>query len=71
MVLQKNYLMDELDIKVILLQQVILVKWLAASSGKAAGTSVRESPMEVLKRRYAAGEIDRKEFEEKKKDLAH
>jgi len=28
-----------------------------------------ESPLEVLKRRYAAGEIGREEFESKRKDL--
>jgi putative membrane protein len=48
----------------------LLMKWLAASSGKAPGTSAKESPMEILKRRYAAGEIGKEEFEEKKKDLA-
>ena len=46
-----------------------MVKWLTASSGKEAGTSAKESPMEILKRRYAAGEIGKEEFEEKKKDL--
>jgi putative membrane protein len=54
---------------VIIVGIALLVRWLTASSGKEAGTSARESPMEILKRRYAAGEIGKDEFEEKKKDL--
>jgi putative membrane protein len=54
---------------VIIVGIALLVKWLASSSGKEAGASAKESPMETLKRRYAAGEIGKEEFEEKKKDL--
>ena len=46
---------------------VFLVKWIVDQSR----TNQRrdESPLEILKRRYAAGEITKEEFEEKKRDL--
>jgi putative membrane protein len=52
---------------------VLLIVWLVSqTSGTAysgsAGTG--KSAMDILKERYARGEIDKQEFEEKKKDLA-
>ena len=47
---------------------VALIKWLTSQSH--AAHLEKKSALEVLKERYAKGEIDRKEFEEKKKDLA-
>jgi len=35
------------------------------------GASSVDSPLEILKRRYARGEINKNEFEEKKKDLGY
>jgi len=46
---------------------IILVKSL---SGRRKNDDRRsKSPMEILEKRYAEGEIDRREFEEKKRDL--
>lgn len=49
----------------IIVAVVWAVKWFA--TGNAAPRS--STPLEVLKERYARGEIDKKEFEQKKRDL--
>ncbi|MCJ7663854.1 MAG: SHOCT domain-containing protein [Desulfobacterales bacterium] len=46
---------------------VFLIRWLMQSTRGGAGST--ESALEILKRRYAAGEINKKEFDQKKKDL--
>src|SRR3989338_3240176 len=46
---------------------VALIRWLTSQSRSAHDHE--KSPLEILKERYAKGEIDRKEFEDKKKDL--
>ncbi len=46
---------------------VALVRGLSGSRG--SDSSKANSALEILKRRYAEGEIDKKEYEEKKKDL--
>ena len=52
-----------------------LVIWAAVnanqkSSGIDATDSKTETPLDLLKRRYAQGEIDKEEYETKKRDLA-
>ena len=49
---------------------VLLIRWLIISTRTPShGTSSGESALDILKKRYARGEIDKQEFEEKKKDL--
>lgn len=46
---------------------IALVKWLTNQSSSTRGHG--KTALEILGERYAKGEIDQKEFEEKKKDL--
>jgi putative membrane protein len=49
---------------------VLLVVWLARNTGRTAlGTSGGESPLEILKARYAKGEITKEQFDAIKRDL--
>ena len=47
---------------------VALIKWLTAQSRNSH--SHEKSPLEILKERYAKGEINKKEFEERKNDIS-
>ena len=49
----------------VILAIVALVKWLASSSGGIAN----KTSLDILKERYARGEIDREEYQQKKHDL--
>jgi putative membrane protein len=50
---------------------IFLIKWLIQGTrgGSASLRGNSSSALEILKERYARGEIDKQEFEEKKKDL--
>ncbi|OGA06767.1 MAG: electron transporter RnfE [Betaproteobacteria bacterium RIFCSPHIGHO2_12_FULL_69_13] len=47
----------------------VLVKWLIGGSSRAAGPA-GDRALEVLRERYARGEIDKDEFDKRKRDLA-
>jgi putative membrane protein len=50
---------------------IFLIRWLVISTSAGGGAAKsEESGLEILKRRYARGEINKEEFEDKKKDLA-
>ena len=48
---------------------IFLVRGFASRTGTGGQADRPESPLEILQRRYAKGEIDKAEFEEKKKAL--
>jgi putative membrane protein len=51
---------------------IFLIRWLAVStSHRSREVRSGDSALEILKIRYAKGEIDREEFEQKKKDLGY
>jgi len=47
---------------------IFLIRWLV-SSGGSRGRPAEDSALEILKKRYARGEISKEEFEDKKRDL--
>ena len=47
---------------------VLLVKWFVGQSSAYKGPRER-TPLDILRERYARGEIDREEFEQKRREL--
>lgn len=52
----------------IILGAVALLRWLGVSGG-GSRDAPRKTPLEVLQERYARGEIERDEYEQKRRDL--
>jgi putative membrane protein len=54
----------------VIIALIFLVKWLIqATSGKKAAPTSSNRGLEILKERYARGEIDKAEFDSKKHDI--
>ena len=54
---------------VLVLVGVVIYFLLQVSKSKGSDGSIIETPLDILKKRYAKGEIDKEEFDRKKKDL--
>jgi|AZIC01.1.fsa_nt_gi putative membrane protein len=48
---------------------VLAIKFVASNSNDSVSSSIDESPMSILKKRYARGEIDEDEFNRRAKEL--
>lgn len=48
---------------------IALVKWLGGSHGPGGQGASENKALDILKERYARGEIDEQEFQKRKRDL--
>ena len=48
---------------------VVLVRWTGASGRAMAPRGETRTALDILRERYAKGEIDQREFEQKRRDL--
>jgi len=48
---------------------IFLIRWVVLSTDRRHGVKTEGSALEILRQRYARGEINKEEFEEKKRDL--
>ncbi len=54
---------------ILIIAAVVLgVRWFI-DQGKLKGSSVEETPLDILKKRYASGEIDKEEFKTMRREL--
>ena len=54
---------------IVILGIVVLVRWIGTGPSGGAGQTPAKTALDILKERYARGEVGREEFEQKKRDL--
>ncbi len=50
---------------------VFFAAWLSRNNGRERTDNPQETPLDIARRRYAAGEISREQFEQIRRDLGH
>jgi len=53
----------------IIVLAVLAVRWFAGNNNQREAQLPRQTPLDILKERFARGEIDKKEYEERRKTL--
>jgi putative membrane protein len=53
----------------IIIGLVLVVRWLLDRGRPGVGQGAGEAPLDILKRRYARGEIGKEEYDRMKRDL--
>ena len=49
---------------------VLGIRWLISQGRESRSTPLSDTALDILRQRYARGEIDKEEFEAKKRDLS-
>jgi putative membrane protein len=62
-------LMMIIFIAVVVVLVLLAVHWLGGSHGPSRHSSPPKTPLDILKERFARGEIDKEEFEERRRVL--
>ncbi|MDH3662589.1 MAG: SHOCT domain-containing protein [Alphaproteobacteria bacterium] len=62
-------LMMIIFIAVVVVLVVLAVRWLGSGHGASQPLSPTKTPLDILKERFARGEIDKEEFEERRRVL--
>jgi putative membrane protein len=55
---------------VLIVAAVVVVRWFVSGSRSGTGAQRGGTALDILRERYARGEIDKEEFERKSRDLA-
>jgi putative membrane protein len=54
---------------IVIVAIIFIIRWLVQQGGRHRGAGHEETALDILKKRYARGEINKDEYEQKKKDL--
>lgn len=49
---------------------ILLIVWIVRQTGRRPGGNAEETALDILKKRYARGEITKEEYEKIKKDIS-
>ena len=54
---------------VVIVVIVMLVRWLSGESGTGSPSPAAKTPMDILRERYARGDVDHADFDRMRRDL--
>ncbi len=65
-----NFLLGLGLLALVVVGVIFAVRWLARASGESPGDRSRDDALEIVRTRYAKGEINREEFDRLRRELA-